>query len=111
MTQERFARQMREIVSGDDAFAVIDAAATLTLYQQQVRADTTDGAMAITLPSVAEAKGLLFSIILETDNGDLTVQDQDDSYDWSDMVLTAIKDRVLLYSDGFVWHKLIDITT
>lgn len=110
MTQERFARQNREIVSGDDAFAVVTEETYLALYQQQVRANTTAGAMTIYLPAVAEAKGLMFSIILETDNGNLTIADLDDSYNWSDLTCDDALDGFLLYSDGHVWWQLAAIT-
>ena len=92
-----------------------DAAATLTVYEQVVFADTTDGAMAITLPPVSEAVGKMYSIKLITDGGNLTVQDQDDSYDWSgqggDFTLTAATDCVLLFSDGHAWYNLCEQTT
>lgn len=94
----------------DDAFAVKDAAATLSVYETQIRADTTDGAMPITLPPVAEAKGRTYSIILETDGGDLTIQDNDDSYNWSDLTCDDALDGFLLYSDGHVWWQLAAIT-
>ena len=102
------ARMNNELVR--DQFVVKTAAATLTLLETQVRANTTAGAMAITLPSVAEAKGLTFSIILETDNGDLTIQDADDSYNWSDLTCDDALDGYLLYSDGHVWWQLAAIT-
>ncbi len=110
MVFDRYNEQMRDVVSGDDRFAVKTAAATLKLYEQQVRANTTAGAMAITLPGVAEAKGLTFSIILETDNGDLTIQDADDSYNWADLTCDDALDGFLLYSDGKVWWQLAAIT-
>lgn len=110
MVQERLARQMREVASSDDAFAVKTAACTLALYEQQIRANTNAGAMAITLPPVAEAKGLTFSIILETDGGNLTIQDHDDSYNWSDLTCDDALDGFLLYSDGYVWWQLAAIT-
>ena len=108
---ERRNRQLRDVASRTDRQVYKTAAATLTLDETLVICDTTAGAMAITLPAVAEARGLMFSIILETDGGDLTVQDQDDSYNWSDMVLTAATDHVLVYSDGFQWNQLVDVTT
>ncbi len=100
---DRYNRQMREVVAGDDRFVVKTASATLALYEQQVRVDSTAGAMTITLPKVAEAKGLMFSIFLETDNGDLTIADGDDSYSWSDITHADAEDGSLLYSDGFIW--------
>lgn len=110
MVFDRYNEQMRAVVSGDDRMVVKTAAATLKLYEQQVQADTTLGAMTITLPGVAEAKGLLFSIILETDNGDLSIADADDSYNWSDLTCDGAKDGYLLYSDGLVWWELAAIT-
>jgi len=86
-----------------DQMVVKTAAATLEIYETQVRANTTAGAMTITLPAVAEAKGLFFSIIFETDGGDLTIADQDDSYDFTDEVFDNALDRIMYYSDGFVW--------
>jgi hypothetical protein len=107
-TAERAARQHSESVS--DKFVVKTAAATLTVREQQVRANTTAGAMAITLPPVGEARGLTFSIILETDGGNLTIQDGDDSYNWTDLTCDDALDGFLLYSDGFVWWQLAAIT-
>ena len=91
-------------------FAKKTADATLKLYETQVRADSTAGAMTITLPPVSEAAGLMFSIILETDGGNLTIQDQDDSYNWSDLTCDDALDGFLLYSDGFIWWQLAAIT-
>lgn len=104
MVFDRYNEQMRAVVSGDDRFVVKAATATLKLYEQQVRVNTV-AAVTITLPSVAEAKGLLFSILLETDPSgyDLTIADADDSYSWSDITHADAQDGSLLYSDGFVW--------
>ena len=74
---DRINRMNREVAGGDDKFAVKTAAATLALYEQQIRYDTTAGAMSVTLPPVAEAKGLEFSIILETDGGPVLIAAED----------------------------------
>ena len=87
-------------------YAFIDEATTLTVGQQCCEADTTDGAMAVTLPNVEEAAGKIFSISLITDGGDLTIQDQDESRDWTDLTLDTANDFALLYSDGRKWFKL-----
>jgi hypothetical protein len=79
------------------------AAATLELNENMVRADTTAGAMAITLPPVAEAAGKIFTVKLVTDGGDLTLQDQDDSENFSDFTLNDANERVTLYSTGTDW--------
>ena len=103
------ARNLQETVY--DKFVVKTATATLELYENQVRADTTGGAITLTLPGVAEAKGLMFSIILETDGGtNLTIADADDSYNWADLTCDDATDGFLLYSDGHVWWQLAAIT-
>jgi len=86
------------------------AAAVLKVYEQVVDADTTDGAMAITLPPVVEAAGKIYAIILKTDGGDLTIQDQDDSYGWGDLTCDDAGDGYLLYSDGETWWQIGAIT-
>ena len=96
------------IVKEADRTEAITASATLEVYEQLAICDSTDGAMTLTLPPVGEAKGKFYSIIFETDNGDLTVQDQDDSYDWSDLTADDAGECLLLYSDGFKWHICAD---
>jgi hypothetical protein len=86
-------------------------AATLTSQQQVVEYNTTAGACAVTLPDVCEAAGKHYSISLVTDGGNLTVQDQDDSRDWSDITLTAANDYVLLFCDGRKWFSLDEEST
>ena len=89
-----------------DGYAVKTAAATLAVYETRINANTTAGAMAITLPPVAMAAGNFYSIILGTDGGDLTIQDQDDSYNWDDLTCDDALDGYLLYSDGFNWWTM-----
>jgi len=98
------ARNNHDLVA--DPFVVKTAAATLTVRETRVQADTTGGAFTLTLPSVVEAKGLTFSIIFLTDNGNLTIADADDSYNWTDEVFDNALDRTLLYSDGLVWWQI-----
>ena len=106
----RYQEQMAAI--GDSKGAVIkDAAATLRLDEQFVRCDSTDAAFAVTLPPVAEAMGLMFAINFIVDGGDITIQDQNESYGWTDLVMTAVADHVCVYSDGLCWHVLHDTTT
>ena len=105
---ERQARMNNEQVISK--FAAKTASATLTLDENRVEVDSTAGAMTITLPPVAEAKGLEFAIILVTDGGDLTIQDQDDSYNWSDLTCDDALDGFLLKSDGKTWWQLAAIT-
>ena len=86
-------------------------AQTLEVWEQvvQVDTDTTDGTFTLTLPPVAEAAGKIYSITLIDAAGAVTVQDQDDSLDWTNFTdLDADNDGILLYSDGLKWWTLLD---
>lgn len=67
------------------------------------------GAIVITLPPVADAKGRIYSIIAraaDTTNT-ITIQDKDDSECWAgDVTLNGVCDKLLLYSDGLAWLTL-----
>lgn len=78
-------------------------AAVMKVTDYVVRTDSTAGAMTITLPSVAEAKGRIYSIYHETSDNNLTVADQSDSQAWSNQVITAAGGYLTVYSDGFRW--------
>jgi len=82
----------------------------MTIQDQVVRASTVSGtgAFTITLPSVTEAKGLIFSLYMVARNStdDITIQDKDDDSGLSDITFNLAADQVLLYSDGFIWHTL-----
>lgn len=78
-------------------------------YVLRPEADEDSGAITITLPRVAEAKGRFYSINCR--NADavntVTIQDRDDSECWlGDIAFTGQCQRVLLYSDGLMWHAL-----
>jgi len=84
---------------------------TLEVYEQVIYCNNTVASFTITLPSISEAAGKLYSIKLITDSGvnTVTVEDQSDSYDFAEggaFILTAATDFVLLYSDGFKWYTL-----
>lgn len=83
------------------------ATGALNVYDQVVICDTTSAAITITLPNVSEAMGMLYSITLKTDGGNnVTIQDSDESYGWSDITLADALDRVLLFSDGLCWWTI-----
>lgn len=88
-------------------------AAALTIRDQVNLVSTSDAtAVVLTLPPVAEARGLFFSFYMKLSNtGDCTIQDQNESLGWTDKVMTATDDNVLLYSDGLRWWVLVDVTT
>jgi hypothetical protein len=100
---ERIARQMLESTVRKPTFKT--AAGAIALHENVVRADTTGGAMTLTLPPVALAQGNFYSIHLVTDNGDLTIAHAGDSYSWTNIVLGDALENVLLYSDGFSWFN------
>jgi len=79
---------------------------TLEVFEQicLIDTDTVDGTFTLTLPPVGEAKGKFYSIILVDAAGAVTIQDQDDSYDWDDLsTLDADEDGILFFSDGMKW--------
>jgi len=89
-------------------FEAVTADITLNIRDQIVRvvANPANGAVVVTLPSVAKAQGKFFSI-MATDadaHNTVTVQDQDDSTDWNDITFDCPLERVLLYSDGQIWY-------
>lgn len=84
------------------------AAATLTLDEQVVVCTVSSGtgSYSLTLPAVASAQGLTFTVKVIRSANALTLQDQDDSEDWSDLTLDADEDHVTLYSDGIRWSVI-----
>ena len=84
----------------------ITAAATLDLNQQAVQVTATT-AWAITLPNVTEAAGMWYSFSATIlDSGAVTIQDNGDSANWTDLLLNADNDRCLLYSTGVEWFVI-----
>jgi len=80
---------------------------TAEVFEQVINCDSTGGAFTVTLPDVCAAMGKAYSIKLITDNGDVTVQDQDDSYSWEgDYTLGDAGDALLLFSDGHKWYAI-----
>jgi hypothetical protein len=79
----------------------------MTTRDYVMRPDSSAGAITLTLPPVAEAKGRWYSIISRGGPG-VTIQDNnDDSECWQgDIVLNNQCDRCLLYSDGLAWHPI-----
>lgn len=79
-------------------------------YVLRPSANGDSGPITITLPSVAEAKGRIYSILARDADGtnDITITDNgSDSECWtSDIVLDADCERLLIYSDGLAWVVL-----
>jgi hypothetical protein len=91
----------------------VTATYAMKVWDQILHITANSGtAITITLPSVAEAKGKFYSIVMLLSNtGDATVTDLENDAAFADMVLTATADRVLVYSDGIQWWLLFDLTT
>ena len=82
------------------------AAKTLTPMDQIVRAtaNTATDSYAITLGNVAECRGQFVAIVATIANSKaITVQDQNESEDWTDLTLDADRDACVLWSDGRRW--------
>lgn len=68
----------------------------------------------IQLPPVAECRGLTFAfvvvenLLLAGTNYYATIIDQDDSVQWADIVLKALGESVVLYSDGLKWYVVTE---
>ena len=92
----------REVV---DKFCDPVVSYQMTTRDYVVRPSALTGAITLTLPPVAEAKGRWYSIIARSvAGGNITIEDKDDSECWpGDVLLDAICDRALLYSDGLTW--------
>jgi len=91
----------------------VDPAATYQLttrdYVVRPTANGVSGAIILTLPPVADAKGRFYSIIARQADGvnTITITDDNDSECWlGDIVLDGKCDRALLYSDGLSWIPL-----
>jgi len=109
---DRLGRMKDESAIGLGHAGTKTASYELKPYEHIVFVDSTDGAITITLPPVAEAAGKFYSIICITYGSDVTIADNDDSYSWSDEAasIDAAGDGALYYSDGFTWFNVATIT-
>jgi hypothetical protein len=80
---------------------------TLEVYETEVYIDNDSTyTETLTLPPVCAAKGRSYAIRTVDTGGHTTIQDQDDSLEWTDLVTDADNEYVLLYSDGRQWFNL-----
>lgn len=78
-------------------------------YVLRPSADGDSGAITITLPPVAEAKGRTYSIVVrEADaTNSVTIEDNnDDSEMWCGDIIAVVAGGVLFYSDGLRWFAM-----
>lgn len=89
-----------------DKFTDVTSDYSMTSRDYVVRADATAGALTITLPSVADAKGRIYSILARVADAakTVTIAHKGDSEQWADVVLTMDGEYCMLYSDGMFWH-------
>ena len=90
---------------------VVFATATLAMdvNDQNVRC-VTDGVLGftVTLPSVREAAGRIYSISLVTDGGtNVTIENKANDSVLTNITLDDALDYALMYSDGYLWHTLL----
>jgi len=111
--REAALNDMGVVPEGGNLYIVASSTNTsdsLEVYEQFVRIDTDTNSQAftLTLPPVSLAKGKIYSIAADVASGSaITIQDRDDSEDWSDIsTMDATDDAVLLYSDGKRWFTL-----
>ena len=112
MLEDRFAQHDKEFA---DKYHNPNANYEMTVRDYVLRpsADGDSGAITITLPPVAEAKGRFYSICVR--NADavntVTIQDrQDDSECWlGDVAYDEKCDGNIWYSDGLKWWRFSEI--
>ena len=108
--EDRGAQHDKEVV---DKFIDPAVSVEMTTLDYVVRPSASAAPMVIVLPSVSEAKGRFYSIVARDADAvnTITITDKDDSECWVDIVLNSKCDRVLLYSDGLLWHPLASLTS
>lgn len=79
----------------------------LKIHEKHLRIILSNGNnMAVTLPPVAEAKGLWFFISVMTDGGaSASVADAGDAASAISHTMADAHDRGAYYSDGLYWHS------
>jgi len=86
-----------------DVFLKVAADTTLTPRQNIVHVAGFAGAVALTLPPVADCAGAMFAISVLDDASvnNVTITDQGDSLSWADQVVSgATGGEVLIFCDG-----------
>lgn len=83
----------------------VGAATTLSPGNHRVHLRTeASEEFTVTLPPVAKCYGMYtFNLVELGASGVVTLQDQDDSHDWTDKTLDATADGIALWCDGYKW--------
>jgi len=115
MSIERKARLESEILTQADRtlfYTPQEAESKQLTVRDQVVRITNSYAVTLSLPPVAEAQGLTFTISVTSADAAVTLTDFGgtsfhDSINWEgDYTLDAAEDTIALYSDGRTWHVL-----
>lgn len=107
MAQRNENRVLDDLQVSDRYVKVDNEDVTLETHQTTIEALSDSSAVEITLPNVGEAVGKIYGFTA-ADGGTnaVTITDQGESVDWSDIALNAANDEAVLYSDGRKWHLL-----
>jgi hypothetical protein len=97
-------------------FVTLDSTETASLtvilkvYETEVYVDNDNATYDVTiqLPSVADARGLTYTIrAVDTGHGVIIVNQDDSIGDWTDLTTNADGEYAILYSDGRQWFVLV----
>ena len=78
-------------------------------YVVRPDADVGSGPITITLPSVADARGRIYTFLARDADGTntVTIAHKGDSEGWSNVTLNNTGEKCVLYSDGVSWFVLM----
>ncbi len=90
----------------------VSGTTALAPYEQVV--DCRGATYTITLPDIAEAAGRIYTFHCSEDVTAVTVTPNDayqDTGQFTDVVLTALHDLLVIYCDGRFWYNLLEVST
>ena len=88
----------------------VAATATLAAYETAIL--VVNGAYTITLPKLAEAAGRIYSFSQPgSGTSDVTITDAGDDSVFTDQIIDAQNENVILYCDGIRWFALAGQTS
>jgi len=106
-------RLKKQVLYGADRIVTItpgatgDASYDIDLRDRLIYIPSTAQTFTLTLPKVDEAMGLMFSIQCYLCASAVTLQDNDESFDFGgDYTLDATNDNITLYSNGMKWIEV-----
>jgi hypothetical protein len=109
--QSRVSRMEHESYHAKNVHKTADY--TMKTYEEVVRVLTVGlgGAVTITLPPLEECRGQFKCVHLEDAVQNVVITDGGDDTIWSDVTLTAANDYVMVYSDGYRWLSVSEVST